>query len=162
MTHYHLHTMSIFLHYQIRFSCAHARVLAFEYNTSIKVLFPCCTCTCWYCFQKLQNQNCYWRHVQMTIIHQDLWSGKLVPSPYKRNELSNRVFCTFSTRKEINWKWVPISNSLGEETAQRLVNVSISKGGLKCQRVMPSDKPNRGDKVIRRYTGCTLQTFVKH
>ena len=47
-----------------------------------------------------QNQNCYWWHVQMTIIHQDLWWGKLVPSPYKRSELSNRVFCSFSSRKE--------------------------------------------------------------
>ena len=47
-----------------------------------------------------QNQNCYWWYVQVTIIHQDLWSGKLVPSPCKRSELSNRVFCTFSSRKE--------------------------------------------------------------
>ena len=150
--------MSIFLHYQIRFSCAHARVLAFEYKSAFSVLHVHMLIF----FQKLQNQNqnCYWWHVQMTIIHQDLWSGKLAPSPYKRNELSNRVFCTFSSRKERIWKWIPISNSLGEETA--LVNVSISKGGLKCQRVMPSDKPNWGDKVIRRYTGCTLQTFVKH
>ena len=51
-------------------------------------------------------------------------------------------------------------NSLGEEAA--LVNVSISKGGLKCQRVVISDMPNWEEKVIRRYTGCTLQTFVKH
>ena len=102
-----------------------------------------------------QNQNCYWWHVQMTIIHQDLWWGKLVPSPYKRSELSNRVFCSFSSRKESICKWIPISNSLGKEAA--LVNVSISKGGLKCQRVVISDMPNRGDKVIRRYTGCTLQ-----
>ena len=33
----------------------------------------------------------------------------------------------------------------GQESA--LVNVSISKGGLKCQRVMLSDMPNLGDKV---------------
>ena len=107
-----------------------------------------------------QNQNCYWWHVQMTIIHQDLWWGKLVPSPYKRSELSNRVFCSFSSRKESICKWIPISNSLGKEAA--LVNVSISKGGLKYQRVVISDMLNWGDKVIRRYTGCTLQTFVKH
>ena len=106
------------------------------------------------------ESDCYWWYVQMTIIHQDLWSGKLVPSPYKRSELSNRVFCIFSSRKERIWKWIPISNRLGEETA--LVNVSISKGGLKCQRVMPSDMPKLGNKVIRKYTGCTLQTFVKH
>ena len=48
----------------------------------------------------------------------------------------------------------------GKEAA--LVNVSISKEGLKCQRVVISDMPNWGDKVIRRYTGYTLQTFVKH
>ena len=89
-----------------------------------------------------------------------------VPSPYKRSELSNRVFCSFSSRKENISKWIPISNSLGEEAA--LVNVGISKGGLKCQRVVISDMPNwgggggRGNKVIRRYTGCTPQTFVKH
>ena len=76
-----------------------------------------------------QNQNCYWWHVQMTIIHQDLWWGKLVPSPYKRSELSNRVFCSFSNRKESICKWISISNSRGgrgEEAA--LVNISISKG----------------------------------
>ena len=82
------------------------------------------------------------------------------PSSYQRSELSNRVFCSFSSRKESICELIPISNSLGEETA--LVNVSISKGGLKCQRVMISDMPNWEDKVIRRYTGCTLQTFVKH
>ena len=70
------------------------------------------------------------------------------------------VFCTFSSRKERICMWIPISNSLGEETA--LVNVSISKRGLKCQRVMLSDMPNWGYKVICRYTDCTLQTFVKH
>ena len=75
-----------------------------------------------------QNQNCYWWHVQMTIIHQDLWWGKLVPSPYKRSEPSNRVFCSFSSRKASICKWIPISNSLGEEAA--LVNISISKRGL--------------------------------
>ena len=107
-----------------------------------------------------QNQNCYWWHVQITIIHQDLWWGKLVPSPYKGSELSNRVFCSFSSRKERICKWIPISSSLGEEAA--LVNISISKGGLKCQRVVISDMPNWGDKVIRRYTDCTLQAFVKH
>ena len=107
-----------------------------------------------------QNQNCYWWHLQMTIIHQDMWWGKLVPSPYKRSELSNRVFCSFSSRKGSICKQIPISNSLGEEAA--LVNVSIGKGGLKCLRVVISGMPNCGDKVIRRYTGCILQTFVKH
>ena len=91
----------------------------------------------------------------MTIIHEDLWSAKFVPSTYKRSELSNRVFCAFSSRKERICKWIPISNSLGEETA--LVNVSISKGRLKCQRVMLSDMPKWGDKVICKNTGCTLQ-----
>ena len=107
-----------------------------------------------------QNQNFYWWQVQMTIIHQDLWWGKLVHSPCKRSELIKRIFCIFSSRKESIYKWIPISNSLGEETA--LINVSISKGRLKCQRVMISDMPYWGDKVIHRYTGCTLQTFVKH
>ena len=35
MASYHLHNTSIFLHYQIRFSCAHARVLVFE----VKIAF---------------------------------------------------------------------------------------------------------------------------
>ena len=26
-----------------------------------------------------------------SIIHQDLWSGKLVPSPYKRSELTKSI-----------------------------------------------------------------------
>ena len=55
-----------------------------------------------------QNQNCYWWHVQMTIIHQDLWWGKLVPSPYKRSELSNRVFCS--------WVFGPEQTSAQTET----------------------------------------------
>ena len=38
MTDYHIPTMSVFLHYQIRFSCAHARVLAFEYKSAFSVL----------------------------------------------------------------------------------------------------------------------------
>ena len=38
MANYHLHSMSIFLHYQLRFSCAHARVLAFEYKSAFSVL----------------------------------------------------------------------------------------------------------------------------
>ena len=66
----------------------------------------------------------------------------------------------FSSRRERICKWIPISSSLGEETA--LENVSISKEGLKCQRVMLSDMPNWGDMVICWYTGCTLQTFIKH
>ena len=36
-----------------------------------------------------QNQNCHWSKRQ-----------SLVPSPYRRSELSNRVFCTFSSKKE--------------------------------------------------------------
>ena len=90
----------------------------------------------------------YWGYVYMymTIIHQDLWSGKLVPSPYKRGKPSNRVFCTVSCRIERICKRIPISNSLGEETA--LVNVSICKRGLKCQRVMLTDMPNWENKVM--------------
>ena len=36
---YHLHSISIFLHYQIRFLYAHARVLAFEYKITFSVLY---------------------------------------------------------------------------------------------------------------------------
>ena len=38
MVNYHLHSMSIFLHYQIWFSCAHARVLTIEYKSAFSVL----------------------------------------------------------------------------------------------------------------------------
>ena len=38
MANYHLHSMSIFLHYQIRFSCAHALILAFVYTSVFSVL----------------------------------------------------------------------------------------------------------------------------
>ena len=38
MANNHLHSMSIFLHYQIRVSCAHARVLEFEYKSDFSVL----------------------------------------------------------------------------------------------------------------------------
>ena len=100
---------------------------------------------------------------QMIIIHQDLWSGKLVSSPYKSRKLSNRVFCTFSSRKEIICKWIPISNSLGEEIT--LVSVSISKGGLKHQRVMLSDMPKLrvgvGTNILRMFSECALQICVK-
>ena len=39
LANYHLHSMSIFLHYKIR--------LRGYSHLSTKVLFPCCTCTCW-------------------------------------------------------------------------------------------------------------------
>ena len=38
MANYHLHSIFIFLHYQIRFSYVHARVLAFEYKSAFSVL----------------------------------------------------------------------------------------------------------------------------
>ena len=123
---------------------------------------------CSLCAVRVQNQNCYQWHVQMTIIHQDLWSGKLVPNPYKRSELSKRVFCTFSSRKERICKWIPISNNLEEETA--LVNVGILAKGvwnakewcfLTCL-IGGGRGGARGGKVICKYTGCTLQTFVMY
>ena len=38
MANYHLHSMSIFLNYQIRFPCALARVLALKYKSAFSVL----------------------------------------------------------------------------------------------------------------------------
>ena len=58
---------------------------------------------------------------------------------------SSRASVPFSSRKETICKGIPMCNSLGEETA--LINVSISKGGLKCQRVMLSDMPNGDTRV---------------
>ena len=54
MTNYHLHTMSIFLHYQIRFSCAHARIRAFEYESAFSVLHVHMLI---FFKKKFQNQN---------------------------------------------------------------------------------------------------------
>ena len=55
MASYHLHSISIFLHYQIRFSAAHARVLAFEYKSAFSVL-----------------------HVHMLIFFKNLYTIKLL------------------------------------------------------------------------------------
>ena len=107
-----------------------------------------------------QNQNCLLVIRPRTIIHQDLCLGKLVPSPHKRSKLSNWIYCTLrSSDKGICHK-VPISYSLGEETG--LVYISPSHWDLECQGVMIPGTPDGGNKVICGYTGCTLQTFVKH
>ena len=68
---------------------------------------------------------------QMTISHQDMWSGKLVTSPYKRVNLATESSApSAAERREYVSEFIPISNSLGKETA--LVNV---KRGRKRQRV---------------------------
>ena len=51
---------------------------------------------------------------------------------------------------------IPISNSLGAETA--LVNVNISKGDLKIQRLMLSDMPNGGGGT-RSFVGILVTPF---
>ena len=38
----------------------------------------------------------YWWNTETTIIHQDLWLGKLVPSSHQRSEFSNTILCNFS------------------------------------------------------------------
>ena len=55
MANYHLHGMPIFLHYQIRFSYAHAQVLAFEYKSAFSVL-----------------------HVHMLIFFKNVYKSKLL------------------------------------------------------------------------------------
>ena len=97
-------------------------------------------------------------------IHQDLWSGKLVPNPYKRSELSNRVnrvFCTSSSRKERTVSEIQSLIVCGKTLLLQMSVLAVLRG-LKCQRVMLSGMPHWGDKVKRMYNGCTLQTFVLH
>ena len=58
-------------------------------------------------------------------------------------------------------KGVIISYSLEEESGLVNTCISLSHPG-KCQGVMIPGTPDWGNKVICEYTGCTLQTFVKH
>ena len=44
------------------------------------------------------NQNCSLVIRTNTIIQQDLWLGRLVPSRYKRCKLSNWIFCILRSR----------------------------------------------------------------
>ena len=61
-----------------------------------------------WCLQKKKKKECrfliyliririgYWRNAETTIIHQDLWLGKLVLCCHQRSELSNSILCIFS------------------------------------------------------------------
>ena len=106
-----------------------------------------------------QNQN-YLRVTRPNDNHSPgpvIWDVRPYPLQ-ERTNLSLRIDCIFSSRNERICKRIRISNSMGETA---LLNISISKGGLIRQRMMVPDMPSWGDKAIRRYTGCTLQTFVK-
>ena len=80
--------------------------------------------------------------------------GAIVPSPYKRSKLSNRILCILRSRDKGTCQGVPFSCSLGEETG--LANISPSQWGLKCQGMMIPGMPDWGNKVICGYTGCTF------
>ena len=62
----------------------------------------------------------------MTVIHQDLWNGKLVPSSHQRGKPSHNILCSFSRGDDRTWKGIPISDCLKEEWA--LVNVRFCSG----------------------------------
>ena len=80
----------------------------------------------------------YWWNAETTIIHQDLWLGKLVPCSHQRSE--------FSRWDQRIGADIPIPDSLGEEPT--FVNIRLSNGGLKCLRVLVSTTPSFGNKVI--------------
>ena len=90
----------------------------------------------------------------MTIIHQKLWYGKLVPTSHQRDKPSHTILCTFSGGNNRIWKDVPISYCLRESWA--LVNVSSCSEGLESQWVMISTAPNWEDKVNCWNAGSTF------
>ena len=86
-----------------------------------------------------------------TIIHQDLWLGKLVPSPHKKVNLVTES--TAHSEAEIR-ESVKRSNSLGEETG--LVYISPSHWDLECQGVMIPGTP---DVETRSFAGLLAAPF---
>ena len=115
-----------------------------------------------------QNQNCYWWHVQMTIIHQDLWWGKLVSSPYftlyQRNSLSANhsrwnvlpsfwealLYMSHDMTKPT--KWVFAQQRLGSVWAS-----ALSDQSLRCphEETLGPYLPNeRRVKTLIRLGGC--------
>ena len=47
-----------------------------------------------------------------TIIHQDMWLGELVPSPYKRSKLSNPLSSLTShpSKRKFHTRWIVVSD----------------------------------------------------
>ena len=83
---------------------------------------------------------------------------ELVPSSHQRSELSNKILRIFSRCDQRIEEGIPIPDSLGEEVT--FINIYISNGSLKCHRVLTSNTPSFGDKVICWYTGFTFKTFI--
>ena len=68
-----------------------------------------------------------------TIIHQDLLLGVLVPGRYKRNKLSNSIFCTFRSRDKGIFQGIPVSRSGGRNWHL----VSINPIYWPCPKIHP-------------------------
>ena len=100
----------------------------------------------------------YWWNAETTIIHQDLWLGKFVPSSHHRSEFSNTILCNFSRWDQRIREDIQIPDSLGEEAT--FINIYICNGGLKCIWLLISTKPTFGNKVICWYTDFTFETFI--
>ena len=107
-----------------------------------------------------QNQNCLLVIRPGTVIHQDLFLGKLVSALTREVNLVTES--TAHSEAEIRESVKRFQSLIvwGEETG--LVYISPSHWDLECQGVMIPGTPDGGNKVICGYTGCTLQTFVKH
>ena len=72
----------------------------------------------------------FWCNAETTIIHQDLWLGKLVPSSQQRANLATQFSATSADEIRKIGEDISIPDSLGEETT--FINICISNGGLKC------------------------------
>ena len=100
----------------------------------------------------------YWWNAETTIIHQDLWLEKLIPSSHQRSEFNNTILCIFSRWDQSIGEDNPIADFVGEEAT--FINIYISNGGLKCLCVLISSMPSFGNKVICWYTDFTFETFI--
>ena len=72
----------------------------------------------------------YWWNAETTIIYQDLWLGKLVPSSHQRSDFSNTIIYIFSRWDQRIWQYIPIPDCLVEEAT--FINICISNGDLLC------------------------------
>ena len=68
----------------------------------------------------------YWWNAETTIIHQDMWLGKLVPSSHQRRAFNNTILYNFSRWDQRIREDISIPDSLGEEAT--FINICISNG----------------------------------
>ena len=90
----------------------------------------------------------------MTIPHQGIGQGRLVPSSHKGSKFRYTIVRQFRRGDERIREDIPVPDTLGKETF--LVGIYISRGNLKDQRVLISAAPVLWDKVICRNSGFTF------